>query len=48
MGYDDGTGEHYYEHEYSRTPDILRMTQESNIEIPRCWAFNLSETSSKP
>ena len=47
MGYDDGTGKHYYQHEYSRTPDILRMTEESNIGLPRRWAFNLSDTISK-
>ena len=42
MGYDDGTGDHYYEHEYSRTSNILNMTKESNIDIPRHWAFNLT------
>ena len=47
MGYDDGTGEHYYQHEYSRTPDILRITEKSNVGFPRRWAFNLSDTISK-
>ena len=47
MGYDDGTGDHYYEHEYSRTPEILTMTRESNIGIPGYWAFNFAKEIGK-
>ena len=47
MGYDDGTGEHYYDHEYSRTSDLMNLTHESNIGIPRYWAFNLTEKIGK-
>ena len=43
MGYDDGTGDHYYEHEYSRTPEMLNLTRESNIGIPGYWAFNFTK-----